>query len=347
MTLVAIVLMLTAGHGLLRVAMGTWPHRVVGPLAAAGLAVLSGAVVIGLGTTYAGVSGLSTRPWPWLVPVLIVLSLAGALPPSIGRRVRIERGNAPVRPALARATLADGAVAAITTVVGGMALVGIQRVPVRNIDEWAIWAIRGRTLSLTGHLDPLVFHGVAANYQHLDYPLLVPSLIAWGDGAHGRINDRAAHVLLIGLTLAMLTVLGWAANRIAGPLAGVPAVLLVVGTPALMARWATLLTADASLVAFSVSLCDVAELPRRPTALCRGDSRCRRRGYEGRRLAVYARHLPRRGSLRRWRSAAALAAGDGIRGRGAVRSAVVGVDEAAPPRFRSGQLGDAQAWAPA
>jgi hypothetical protein len=253
-TLVSIVLMVTAGHGVLRLAMGTWPHRVVGPLAAAGLAALSGAVVIGLGTTYAGVSGLSTKPWPWLAPVLIVLSLAGALPRSLAQRVRLERGSESVLPTFSRATLADGVVAAACTVIGGMALVGIGLVPVRSIDEWAIWAVRGRTLSLSGHLDPLVFHGVSSNYQHLDYPLLVPSLIAWGDGAHGRLNDPAAHVLLISLVLAMLMVLGWALNRLAGPLAGSAAVLLIVGTPGLMSRWATLLTADATLVAFSLSL---------------------------------------------------------------------------------------------
>jgi 4-amino-4-deoxy-L-arabinose transferase-like glycosyltransferase len=99
-----------------------------------------------------------------------------------------------------------------------------------------------------------VFAGTTANYQHLDYPLLVPSLIAWGDGISGHADDTTAHVLLVSLVLAMLAIVGWAANRLAGPVAGLAAVLLTAGLPHLLSHWSTFLMADAPVAAFAVSL---------------------------------------------------------------------------------------------
>jgi hypothetical protein len=149
---------------------------------------------------------------------------------------------------------ADGAVAAVVAALGAVLLTGSRNLVVFSNDEWAIWAIRGRTLSLAGHLDPAVFQGIATQYQHLDYPLLVPSLIAWGDGLAGHADDATAHVLVILLTLGMLAVVGWAANRLAGPYAGVCSALLILGTPRLLAPYGLRLYADVPLAAFAVAL---------------------------------------------------------------------------------------------
>lgn len=256
MTLLAVLLVAAAGHGLLRVVTGAWPVTLAGPLGSAGLSVLFGAAATGLTTTCAAVVGASTRPWVVVGPVLIILALAGVVRGEIARRLLIDR-SAPgpaTGPATGPPRWADGIVAVAVTAIGIGLLWGIGRAPARTNDEYAIWAVRGRTLSLAGHLDLHVFDGTLANYQHLDYPLLVPSLIAWGDGLRGRADDYTAHVLLISVTLAMLAVVGWALNRLAGPVAGVAGVLLAAGTPDFLARWATLLTADATLVAFTVSM---------------------------------------------------------------------------------------------
>jgi hypothetical protein len=222
-------------------------------VATVGIALLSGAVLIGLATTVAAVCGLSTRPWPWIGTLLVLFALAGVVPPGVGRHLHVERGTDEATPATG-GQLGDAAVAALVAVIGGVSLWGIGNVPVRAIDEWAIWAVRGHTLWLSGRLDPHVFNGVSAHYQHLDYPLLVPALIAWGDGISGHPTDGAAHVLLIGLLLATLLVLGWAVNLLAGLPAALAAVLLVGGTPGLISRWGTLLTADTTLVALSLAL---------------------------------------------------------------------------------------------
>jgi hypothetical protein len=247
-TLLAIALMCTTGHGLLRWISGDWPLAVFGPVAAVGLSTLLGGAAIGLYTSYVAIAGLSTRAWP----IVIALSLLGVLPVSAARRLRIHRGQSRTR--IEHMWFSDAVVAALVAIVGVVMLTGFGRAIVVNNDEYAIWAVRGRTLSLAGHLDPHVFLGVSANYQHPDYPLLVPALIGWADTVSGRLNDPAAHAVLISLFLALLVVTGWAISRLAGPLAGVAAVLLVVGTPRVLSRWAMLLMADVPLVDFTIAL---------------------------------------------------------------------------------------------
>jgi hypothetical protein len=268
-TVLAVVLLIGAGHGVLRIAVGDLPHRLLGVVPTAGLSVLCGAVAIAEVTTLAGVLGLPTRLWPIVAPAVLVLCVAGLLPTlgyrhrlpaRAGRWLGIDRaavGRPTAGPQSARRTsarTADLPVFVLVTALGAVLLTGGRHWAVRSIDEWAIWATRGRGLSLAGHLDPRIFDGVAANYQHLDYPLLVPSLIAWSDGVQGRADDPAAHVLLILQLLAMLGVLGWTLTSLVGPVVGVVGVLLAAGTPDLLARWGTLLAADATLVAFAVAL---------------------------------------------------------------------------------------------
>ena len=252
MTIIAVVLMALAGHCVLRLLVRRVPLRAYGVLATVGLSVLLGAALIGLVTTYAAVLGLPTRVWSVVGPVVLVLAVFGLLPSRVFAALRLPPEDS--QPAARHMWLADGFVGGAIVALGAVLLTGSSKLVVFSNDEWAIWAIRGRTLSLAGHLDPVVFQGAAAQYQHLDYPLLVPSLIAWGDGIAGHPDDSAAHVLLIVLTLGMLAVVGWAANRLAGPYAGVCSVLLIAGTPRLLAPYGLRVFADVPLAAFAVAL---------------------------------------------------------------------------------------------
>ncbi|MDQ2750207.1 MAG: hypothetical protein M3Y44_11895 [Actinomycetota bacterium] len=258
MSLFALGLMAASGYGVLRIAAGWRPYRRVGVLAAAGLSPLLGAAVIGLTTTCAGVLGLPTRPWPVIAPVVLVAAVTGVTPPSL-LPWRRSRPDAPP-PAAAEdsrrqlpTAFADGCVALTVAVVAAVLLVGVGHRTVCCNDEYAIWTIRARTLSLAGHLDPAVFAGAQANYQQQDYPLLQPGVIAWGDGLAGRLDDTAAHVLLAALLLGMLAFVGAALNRLAGPLSGVCGVLLICGTAGVLTPFGLLLTADIPLAAFSVA----------------------------------------------------------------------------------------------
>jgi hypothetical protein len=176
-TIIAVVLMGLAGHCVLRLLVRRVPLRGYGVLATAGLSVLLGAAVIGLVTTYTGVLGLRTRAWAVVGPVVTVLAILGVLPSRAFAALRLPPEES--QPAVPRMCLADGVVGAVVVALAAVLLTGSSKLVVFISDEWAIWAIRGRTLSLAGHLDPAVFQGAAAQYQHLDYPLLVPSLIGW------------------------------------------------------------------------------------------------------------------------------------------------------------------------
>jgi hypothetical protein len=253
-TLLATGLLILCGLGVLRVVWGRYPSAEIGLAATAGMAPLIGATVIGLLTTYAGVLGLSTRPWPFVAPVVLALSLVAVLPRPILARVRRtadhSRSGRPVGPSV----VADLCVAGVAVVVGVVMLRGVSGRLVCCNDEYAIWAVRARTMSLAGHLDPRVFAGAAANYQHLDYPLLQPAVIAWGDGISGHLDDTAAHTLLVTVLLGGLLTLGGLLNRVAGPFAGTVAALLAVGTSGMLAQFGLLLTADVPLAAMSLAL---------------------------------------------------------------------------------------------
>jgi hypothetical protein len=148
-----------------------------------------------------------------------------------------------------------GAVAtvAVAATVGLRLAVSAKRSPIMANDEWAIWVLRGRVMALTGHLDPRFFLNANAHYQHLDYPLLVPSLVAWSDGFARRPLDGGVHLQITLLVLALLLVVGWAVGRLAGPLAAVTAVVAVAALPRALSYLGRLAVADVPLVTFALS----------------------------------------------------------------------------------------------
>jgi hypothetical protein len=246
--LAADVLVVLAGHGLLRLAGGGQPIRRLGVLGAGSLSVLSGATLLGLATTVAGVLGRSTRPWPLLVTVLVVLAAAGLLPERGARRPADGTGDR-------RPTRVGDIAGAVVSAAVGLRLAGwVAGLPVWHTDEAAVWAYRGRLLSLAGHLDPRAFLGVQVLYPTRDYPLLVPALIAWSDAWLGRPADGPARLQLAALLVAMLMVTGWAVTRLAGSFAAVAAVLTVAAMPGGLSHVAVLLTADLTLLAFALPL---------------------------------------------------------------------------------------------
>jgi hypothetical protein len=267
----ALVLVL-AGHAVLRLGSGRWPVRAYGPLAAAGLSWLAGVAVLGTVTTSVGVLGGRTTPLPVIAPVLGLLAVAGLLPPRrqpSGRRPPRRPESAepaePTEPAAAGAA-GDGvgagrgrwvgelACAVFAVGIGARTLALAASIPVLSNDEYAMWMLRGRTLSQLGHLDPRVFQGIDAGYQHLEYPLVVPSLVAWTDGWVGRPSDAAAHLGVVALLVALLAVVGGIVGRLAGPLAALASVVLVAAVPTVLAPQALRLMADVPVFAFSLAL---------------------------------------------------------------------------------------------
>ena len=126
-------------------------------------------------------------------------------------------------------------------------------IPVRSNDEYAIWMLRARALADFGRLDPRVFTDTGAGYQHLNYPLFLPSLVAWLEQWVGRPSEAAAHAAVAVTVGALLAVVGAVLTRLAGPAAAAVALLLVVSLPTVLSQ-SLLLLADLSVFAFTFGL---------------------------------------------------------------------------------------------
>jgi hypothetical protein len=240
-------LVLLAGHGLLRLASGQWPHRAFQALGALALSWLSGVAALATVTTLVGVLGGRTTPLPVVAPTLGLLAVAGVAPLP-GRWA----GSGNERPASRAVRLSDLGCGLAALAVGVRTATLASPLPVWRNDEYAMWMVRGRALSQLGHLDPRVFLDNGAGYQHQDYPLLLPSLVAWGDRWAGRPSDAAAHVGSAMLLAALLAVTGWAVGRAAGPVPAPASVALVAAVPTMLSQ-SLLLMADVPVLAFGLS----------------------------------------------------------------------------------------------
>jgi hypothetical protein len=96
-------------------------------------------------------------------------------------------------------------------------------------DEYAIWALKGRFLSLAGDLRPELFANVAGyGYAHLDYPLLIPALVVWTDGWSGGPHDGPAHLQGALIGVAFVALAAEVTARRAGLVAGIVAAAAAV-----------------------------------------------------------------------------------------------------------------------
>lgn len=220
------LLVLAAGYGTLRLL----DARVRG-LGRLALAWLSGVAAVGVVTTLLGVLGLPTRRLAVAVPLLL-LAVVGAF----RGRPRPRRPRPP------------GPAAVLGFLIGvRLAFAARHSASVVN-DEYAIWSLRARALSLAGRLDPALFANAPALYQHQDYPLLLPGLLAFS----GR-DDARWHVYVALMTAALLVVVGWGVTRLATPLAGIVAVVAAV-VPTAVATHTMRVYADLPACAFAVAL---------------------------------------------------------------------------------------------
>ncbi len=234
-----------AGVGLLRVVLLRHPLRELGAVGTVGLSLLAGPSLLALVTTCLAVVGIPVS-LPVLLPLLAPVLLVAVLPTRLPwEAVDHERRRPTWR------TAVDLALSCLL-VLPAAALISVQRVtPISSNDEYLLWGLRGRALSLTGGLTDYVF--TSQRYASLDYPLLVPSLVNWSDRWAGAQLDGAVHAQTGVLLLGLLLTVQWAGQRLAGRWAGLLAALVVVGTPGVLGRYGVFLLADVPLMCFTVS----------------------------------------------------------------------------------------------
>jgi hypothetical protein len=255
------LVLLAAGHGALRLGCGQPPVRAYGPLLAAALSWLAGVAALGAVLSLVGVLGGRTTALPVVAPVLGLLALAGVVPvrrADPGRRpggwLLSGGSGAPGWPRGAAGWLGEAVVTLFALGIGGRTGLAAAHAPALSNDEYAMWMVRGRVLSQLGQLDPRVFAGVDAHYTNLNYPVFLPSLVAWGDRWVGRPSDAAAHLAIAAVLAAAIAVAGIVVTRLAGPLPALAAVMLVAAIPTVLDRQAVLLMGDVPVFAFSLAL---------------------------------------------------------------------------------------------
>ena len=245
----AAALLLLAGHGLLRLATRRWPLRAYGPAAGVGLCWFAGVVAVGFLVTLVGVLGGDITPLPIVAPALAVLALAGLLPMPARLRPRYDP-----MPDTRDTGVGDAISAAAGLATAAWIALLSARIPTHSNDEYAIWMLRARALTGLGRLDPAIFADHSAGYQHQEYPLFLPALVAWFDRWAGRPTDAAAHLAIAATVGAMLALAGAVLTRLAGAAAAAVALLLVVSLPTVLSVQSLQLVADLTVFGFAFCL---------------------------------------------------------------------------------------------
>jgi hypothetical protein len=202
-------------------------------LSYAGVALLVGAALVGVGVFYAVIAGF-TAGLTTLATVSVLVSaaaLAAGLLPGLRSRVAApppEVGR-PANPLERAVTLAAGAGIVVVAV---FALVGGFRASPWLDDVWGIWLPKGLALAAHG-LDPRLFadSGTYVSFEVPDYPLWWSIVLALDVRFVGEIDLRAADGQLAILALAFL---GAAARLLYGtvrPWLLACALLLLVASP--------------------------------------------------------------------------------------------------------------------
>jgi hypothetical protein len=216
----AILLLVGAGWSLLNLLPAGPPQ--LGRVGLVAGSYVAGAAALSFLTTVVGVVGGPVRVWPLIGPLMLTLFAAG-----LGRAWRRRSG-----PGGRSWDLRGDAAGLIAAVASAPLLVVAAAQHMTSNDEYAIWAFKGRVLYTVGHLDAYLLSGDPAYaFSHRDYPLMLPSLLVWGNGWAGADSERLAHELGTLLTVCALIVVVSLLTRLSGtPIALLGLVLLLAVT---------------------------------------------------------------------------------------------------------------------
>ena len=186
-----------AGAGVAR-ALGAW-SRPAELRRMLGVSFIAGVAAYGVAAQLLYVLGFSLRLWQALL-VCGILAATGFLGGSGSAQ------GTPSRP-FSRLEILPAALAALMLLL--LALDSIFQ-PLASWDAWTQWTAKARALVVVNGLDPNVLGSVVYSDWHLDYPLLVPALEAYGFRFAG-IDYRIVHFqqwfLLLGFALAFIDLL--------------------------------------------------------------------------------------------------------------------------------------------
>jgi len=171
----------------------------------AGVALLLGAALVGLGLFLAAILGATTGPWTFAA-VAAFLAAVGLAAAMLVPRGLLAPPAPPVRPRSGLFAEAAATVTAAAVVVLALALLvgGFRSSPWLD-DAWGIWLPKGIALSRVG-LDERLFvpNGAYVHFEVTDYPLWWSALMGLDVRVAGEVDVRAMNAQLGILAVAFL-----------------------------------------------------------------------------------------------------------------------------------------------
>jgi 4-amino-4-deoxy-L-arabinose transferase-like glycosyltransferase len=213
-----------------------------------GLVVVFGTGSLGYGLFLLALFGVRPTRWPFAVLSLVAVMVAGA---HLIRRGKASLRGVRIEPLhVAWSHVGSAALLILLVVFHSIVLVHALAFPLYEWDAFAIWGLKAKVIAAEGIVpQPTYFTDVSLSYSHLDYPLMVPFLIAGVYGVLGRVDDQIAKLALpllyFGLACLVFT---FSKRRLPTSMALAVAVV-VMGSP-VMLRWAGSGNADVPMTAF-------------------------------------------------------------------------------------------------
>jgi len=213
-----------------------------------GLIVVLGAGTLGYGLFLLGLLG--ARPGRGALAVLCVTGLAAGAHLAQKRKVSLRKLRSALSHSTWRYDFGSSAVLVLLLVFQAVVLTHALGFPLYEWDAYAIWGLKAKVIAAKGIVPrPTYFTDVSLSYSHLDYPLMVPFLMAGVHGLLGRVDDQLAKLALPLLYFGLgCLVFAFSKRRLPNPLA-FAVTALVMGAPVTL-RWAGSGNADLPLAAF-------------------------------------------------------------------------------------------------
>lgn len=213
-----------------------------------GLIVVLGAGALGYGLFLFGLLG--ARPGRGALAVLCAIGLAGSGYLFRRRRISLRELGSAFSHSAWRYDLGSSAVLVLLVVFQIVVLTHALGFPLYEWDAYATWGLKAKAIAVEGIVPrPAYFSDVSLSYSHLDYPLMVPFLMAGVHGVLGRVDDQLAKLALPVLYFGLACLIfAFSKRRLPNPLA-LAVTALVVGAPVTL-RWAGSGNADLPLAAF-------------------------------------------------------------------------------------------------
>ncbi|HMB96473.1 MAG TPA: glycosyltransferase family 39 protein, partial [Tepidisphaeraceae bacterium] len=156
----------------------------------------------------------------------------------------------PLTPKISRWEFFVLALAAIMIGLQLSAALAAISMPMYSVDAVAIWGLKAKVVAAQPLLPrPDYFTDLSLNYSHLDYPLLVPFLLAGSYSAIGAVNDAWGKIVLLVPLIAMIALLYSAVRDELGRARSAILTAVAIAAPA-VAFWAGRGGADVTLTGF-------------------------------------------------------------------------------------------------